>query len=64
MHKGGKEKMGEMVIRISFFLLPSCRPSHLLTSYLHFTLAFVCNQTAKNKEEAGAIDWYLHLTTI
>ena len=46
-----------MVIRISFFLLPSCGPSHLLTSYLHFTLAFVCNQTAKNKEEAGAIDW-------
>ena len=37
MHKGGKEKMGEMVIRISFFLLPS----------FHFTLAFVCNQTAK-----------------
>ena len=49
-----------MVIRISFFLLPSCGPSHLLTSYLHFTLAFVCNQTAKSKEEAGAIDWQLH----
>ena len=34
MHKGGKEKMGEMVIRISFFLLPSCGLSHLPTSYL------------------------------
>ena len=39
MHKGGKENMGEMVIRISFFLLPSCGLSHLPTSYLHFTLA-------------------------